>query len=272
VNIVHRIERALPGAAAAALALAVAGAVGDPAAAVVVRHDRDDARYLALADRLTGICHLELEHEGAPPDGEGVLVAPRWVLTAAHVGVEIVPGHRMTIVGREGTRTVEADTVFVHPGWDGGPDDLALVRLRRPVEGVAPVPVYRGRDEAGRTVVVGGRGDTGTGETGPTGNDGRLRAATNRVDEVSDHWLKFRFDAPDSATDLEGISGPGDSGGPALLADGGTTWVVGVSSGQSTRDTGGREGVYGVREYYTRVSSYAAWIDAVLGGESPSGE
>jgi len=242
-----------------------------PAVAVVIRHDRDDARYLELGQHLDGICHLNLQKENAPPDGEGALIHPYWVLTAAHVGVEMKRGHVLTVVGRNAAEDVEVDEVFLHPKWNDGPHDIALVRLKRPVENIDPVPIYRRRDEAGKIITIGGAGDFGTGETGPTGNDGKLRAATNRVDEVSENWLKFRFDEPDRATDLEGVSGPGDSGGPAFLIEGDSKFVVGVSSGQSTRDTGGREGLYGVREYYTRVSTYRGWIAKVLRENHPPG-
>ena len=39
-----------------------------------------------------------------------------------------------------------------------------------------------------------------------------------------------------------------------------------MSSGQDTRATEGREGLYGVTEFYTRVSSYLDWIDDTTGG------
>lgn len=250
-------------AAGAALALGVVAA--GSAQAVIIRHDRDDARYVELAKGLSGICHLNLRHKDAAPDGEGVLVAPDWVLTAAHVAEEIRPGHVLSVIGDGVREYVEADTAFIHPDWDGGAHDIALVRLRTPVETVAPVPLYRGRDEAGRVLLIGGAGDFGTGKTGPKKNDGRLRAATNRIDEASDNWLEFRFDPPDEATDLEGVSGPGDSGGPGFLEVDGVRYVAGVSSGQSTRDTGGHEGLYGVREFYTRVSSHLDWLDGLLG-------
>lgn len=62
---------------------------------------------------------------------------------------------------------------------------------------------------------------------------------------------------------LEGISGPGDSGGPAFLEIDGVIFLAGVSSWQDNRAQGGRQGVYGVLEYYARVSSYVGWIDEV---------
>ena len=59
---------------------------------------------------------------------------------------------------------------------------------------------------------------------------------------------------------------PGDSGGPALLEKDGTLLIAGISSGQDNRAQG-KEGVYGVLEYYTRVSAYAQWIDETIAGK-----
>ena len=142
-----------------------------------------------------------------------------------------------------------------------GKDDIALLELAAPVNGVTPIPFYDGKDEESgdRIVTFVGQGFSGDGVTGPVVRDGRRRAATNRIETVKKNWLIFLFDAPPGGTDLEGISGPGDSGGPALMTLGKTTYLVGISSGQDDRATG-KEGVYGVTEYYLRVSSYAEWI------------
>ncbi|MFV1987249.1 MAG: trypsin-like serine protease [Gemmatimonadota bacterium] len=243
---------------ASAVAVAPARA-GSPA--IVTRHDTDPAAHRALADRFPSLVHLNL------PDGEAVLIEPSWVLTAAHVGVEVQPGHTLTVAGRD----VEAAAVFIHPAWDDGPHDLALIRLAEPVAHVEPIRPYRERDEVGQVIYVVGAGHGGTGLSGPDGIPGELRAATNRVDEASEHWLKFRFDDPrdadSAATELEGVSGPGDSGGPAYVERGGIQYVAGISSGQGTWATGGREGVYGVTEFYTRVSSYYEWIRETLDGD-----
>lgn len=97
--------------------------------------------------------------------------------------------------------------------------------------GHGPPTAYAGSDEIGKEIVIVGKGDTGTGLSGPLSADGILRAATNRVDDIFDGQIVFDFDAPDSedVTDLEGVSGPGDSGGPAFLEANGTRYVVGIS-------------------------------------------
>ncbi|MDX1577620.1 MAG: trypsin-like serine protease [Gemmatimonadota bacterium] len=227
---------------------------------IILRHDADAEASKRLATGFRTLVHLNL------PDGEGVLIRPDWVLTAAHVAVEVRPGHALTVGGR----AAEVAEVRLHPAWDDGPHDIALLRLVSPVEHVRPVPVYRERDETGALVHIVGRGDGGTGLSGPDGEPGVLRAATNRIDFVTDAWIAFRFDDPreegSAATALEGVSGPGDSGGPAYIERDGVRYVAGVSSAQSTRETGGREGVYGVTEFYARVSSYIAWIEEVAGG------
>jgi hypothetical protein len=195
-------------------------------------------------------------------DGEGTLIAQRWVLTAAHVATEMAPGHRITIGGAEHI----VDSIVRHPDWNDGPHDLALLRLARPVEGTSPAHLYRGSAELDRAVVLVGYGDFGTGLSGPQGNDRQVRGATNRIDEAADFWLKFAFDPPADVrtTPLEGVSGPGDSGGPAFLDDRAAETLVGVSSGQSTRAAGG-PGRYGVVEYDVRVSRYIPWIESVTG-------
>lgn len=79
--------------------------------------------------------------------------------------------------------------------------------------------------------------------------------------------LRFTFDAPGepNVTDLEGICGGGDSGGPAYIKKGNVLYVIGVSSGQDARPANRQVGHYGVFEYYTRVSHFTKWIHDVIG-------
>ncbi len=226
-----------------------------------MRDDRDEARYVELARDFAPVVGLRRADGRDGHGAEGTLIATHWVLTAAHVARGLGPGD----LARIGDRDYRIAERQLHPDWHGDADvraDIALVRLAEPVTAVEPASLYRDTDEAGQVLTLVGRGGHGSGLTGPTAEDRRLRAATNRVERADGALLSFRFDAPadPDVTDLEGVSGPGDSGGPAFLRRDGMLYVVGISSSQDSRPTGRRPGRYGVIEYYPRVSCFAAWI------------
>ncbi len=177
-----------------------------PSDSIIRRHDVPDSLYLQLGSRYSSIVHINLPVPGGAADCEGTLIAPRWVLTAAHVAAEITPGHLLTVADEP----YQVDSVIRHPDWDDGPNDLALLRLERSVIGVRPAHLYRGSEEVDRVLVLVGYGDLGTGLSGPTGSDRQVRGATNRVDMASDFWLKMVFDSP---------------GEPASNTTGGCEWT-----------------------------------------------
>ena len=194
------------------------------------------------------------------PDGACTLVAPGWAITAAHVAASIAPGAQVAF----GDRTATVKRAVLHPegtAQRGVPPevDLALLELTAAVQGVAPLPLYRGRDELGASLVIVGYGDFGTPHGPLTRTDGRRRAATNVVVDAGPRRLFMKFDAPPEGTSLEGVGGPGDSGGPALVDVGGKWQVAGISSASMD----GKPGQYGVTDVYTRVGSYVEWIDTV---------
>ena len=214
---------------------------------MILRHDRPDAACLADEAAWPAVVTF------FGGDGAGTLVADRWLLTAAHTARNIPPDHRVPVGGRE--RRIAG--VVAHP--DG--IDLALVELDRSVDGVEPLALNDRLDEVGAEALLLGRGDFGNGLDGVLGADQRLRRVTNRIDSADDRWLRLRFDPPPDCTALEGVGGEGDSGGPALLRDGGRLTLAGVSSWQ---DHDGPLGAYGCVEHYVRVAPHVSWIRAVI--------
>ena len=225
-----------------------------PSSAIVVRHDKDEKLYRELGSTYPAAVSIL-------PDGSGVLVGSDWVLTAAHVA-RGVSGRNPRVEANGGEYDVAR--IYIHPEWTHGPHDIALMKLKRPVDGIDPVKLYDGTDEVGMEVTFVGRGDFGTGLTGPIEMDRVKRAATNIVDGADDDWVMFTFDEPGKGTELEGVSGPGDRGGPALIVRDGELYTIGVSV---FADGDGGPGRYGVKEGYTRVSTHLGWIEDVLAGK-----
>lgn len=236
---------------------------GNPLDAVIIRHDKADVLYLELGrNHREHIAHFNL------PGGEGVLIAPRWVLTAAHVAANVRRGTKVTIAGSDHIVRKR----YLHPLWlKEARYDIALVHLNLPVSKVNPLPLYRKSDEKGRIVTILGCGLTGNGMIGQkVKGDRKLRGAHNRVDRTSPSWIKLTFDSPDKGLELEGVSGYGDSGGPALIEDAGRWCVAGISAVQTFSKPGLYEGKYGVTDYYLRVSSFVSWIEATIRENSGS--
>lgn len=223
--------------------------------AIVTRDDRDDKLYRDLAKKYHCVCIVA-------GNGHGTLVGKNWVLTASHVAQVVSPLSRFVTFGEKNFRI---KAVYLHPSWPGRltrtSNDVALIELEKPVEGIKPVLVYEKSDEVGKDIVFVGSGFTGNGKTGPTTNDHVWRAAQNRIEKVGATFINFTFDAPPKGNDLEGISGPGDSGGPALLEQGGKTYIVGTSSANSSN---GAECTYGSQEFYGRVSTASSWIHRTM--------
>lgn len=222
---------------------------------MIIRHDVDDQKYLDLGEEYSS----SVAYLGGCA---GTLIDSNWILTAAHC----VKGRESALFNVQHIdKEYRVETIMVHPkfGLDReGQHDIALMQLKDPVMNGKPAELYDSKDEESRRVVFVGRGTFGNGQEGLIEHDAKQRGATNTIIGTSDQWIEFEFDSPENATTLEGISGSGDSGGPAFITVDERLYVVGVSSRQ--RGNGLKEGTYGVHEYYTRVSSNIAWIESVI--------
>lgn len=261
-------------------------AISFSASAVVIRSDVEDARYQIPASAFPALADM-------PGEGHGVLIAPQWVVTAAHAAPMQGMEANVTIGGV--ARRVER--VILHPDYTKLPDaivkkalesgnaseihaflatsdDIALIRLAVPVADVAPVPLYRGSGEVGRTVWILGKGATGNGIEGqPLHGSHRttLRRASNAITGAGDRYLWYRFDPPAVALPFEGMLGSGDSGGPVLIEDNGTTQLAGLASWIRGAPGQGADperalvgGLYGQVVYNVRISRYIGWIEGVI--------
>jgi hypothetical protein len=231
--------------------------LASPASAIVMRHDVPEARYRATEADFPPLATFY--RVGA----HGTLIHPEWVLTAAHTVFCLNKGHPI----RVGKERVEVEARYSHHGYRlDGSHDLALIKLSRPVHSVQPAELYTQADEVGQVVWFIGAGGAGNGLKGQAQarGDGQLRRAQNRVLSAKGGDLGFRFDSGEQAEPLEGVSGNGDSGGPAYVQRQGRYWLLGVSS--RTDSWLRAVGEYGVKELYTRVSAYQDWMRTVMRG------
>lgn len=255
------------------------------AGAIVIRDDVDDSKYRIPPSEFPALADM-------PGEGHGVLIEPRWIVTAAHA-VTWQPEIKQVMVNGV-ARDVEE--LVIHPGykkppqelldqaletWDwtlfrallSASDDIALIKLARPISDVSPVSLNKDEREFNQIVEIIGKGATGKGDSGyPFSAPHRteLRRAQNKVTSAHGRWLCYSFDKPSEALPLEGGSGSGDSGGPVLLRSGKDWSLAGLTSWADPQSTVRMPGRYGQISCNVRVSHYAGWIQGVISGV-PSG-
>ncbi|MEP7262758.1 MAG: hypothetical protein ABI669_16220 [Usitatibacter sp.] len=197
-----------------------------PAAAITIRPDRDDAEYLEMSSKYPAALRLR-------DAGEGVLVAPRWILSSAAAVRKLREAKVPKLA--VGSRDYEVLEYFLYQG-------LGLVALKTDVKGVAFTPLFHGADEEGQAVVLVAHG-----------GDGRKRGAINTIDRVSTQALGMRIKPLTEASDLQGMLTPSETGAPIFLQVGAGLTVAGIASGTD-----------GTWETYVRVSAFSLWIEATM--------
>lgn len=253
------------------------------AGAVVIRDDVPDLRYRMAVSEFPALADV-------PGEGHGVLIASRWVLTAAHV----VGWQESVDVVVVGGTPYAVNRIVVHPDYKKPPqdmidaaiksgdwaaflkfmaasDDIALIELAEPVRDVAPVRIYGG-SALGKVVRIMGRGATGKGSKGhhPHGpNRTDLRQGYNVIGSAEGRWIEYSFDPPPAAHPLEASLGNGDSGSPVLVAVGSEWQVAGITSWKRVQGNPMETwpGKYGQENYAVRVEHYREWIDRTIAAD-----
>jgi tetratricopeptide (TPR) repeat protein len=218
-----------------------------------------------------------------PGDGHGVLIASQWVITAAHTTFLTDRGKKIRI----GNKDYEIDKVVIHPGDLSAPShlnkgdakplidflkrdkDIALLKLTTKVTGVKPIQLYRDNNEQGKIITGYGKGATGNGLTGAqmeTRGSGVMNKFSNVINKVSDKWLFYQFDNSVGALPLEGMSGSGDSGGPAIIVENNTPYLAGLHSWHTYEGdlSNYQSSLYGQSGAMVRISYYKDWIQGEM--------
>ncbi|WP_342118773.1 trypsin-like serine protease [Pseudoduganella sp. OTU4001] len=249
--------------------------------AIVIRGDVKDSKYRIQPTEFPALADM-------PGEGHGVLIAPQWIITAAHAITWQSEINHVTINGK----IREVERVVVHPGykkppqdlqqnalatWDwtlfmvllSSADDIALIKLAQPVTDVAPAILHKGDDEFGQIIKIIGKGATGNGATGyefTSPHRTELRRAFNKVTSAHGRWFCYVFDKSSESLPLEGGSGSGDSGGPVLIENkqewrlaGLTSWTAPLGAVRN------RPGMYGQISCNVRLRHYKDWVDSVIG-------
>ena len=143
---------------------------------MIIRHDRTDRESLVNPREWPAITTF---FQGR---GAGSLIAPTWLLTAAHVARRIPTDHPFSV--EFGEKSYLIARVLLHPSydplWDEGEvdkekinetTDIALVELAIPVRNVVPYELYTRSDEMGQELLLLGTGQYGDGVRGVCGFD-----------------------------------------------------------------------------------------------------
>ncbi|XP_015226220.1 PREDICTED: complement C1r subcomponent-like [Cyprinodon variegatus] len=220
-------------------------------------------------------------------DGGAMIIADRWILTAAHVvvtkgevatpeSINIYIGHTDVGLLRK-TPSLNVTAIHVHPEYHNlnqlnFDNDIALIQVQDPVTfkaSIMPLCLPAKDDEYEDTIIgmVSGFGVTYKNNSQYQTKKLKYVHIPVASQEVCSNSLKGRSNAPILTDNMFCAGTPkggkdscqGDSGGAFTLqsADG-RFWAAGIVSWGLKC---GREGTYG---FYTKVANYVDWINKIM--------
>ncbi|MES2791136.1 MAG: trypsin-like serine protease [Planctomycetota bacterium] len=234
------------------------------------RHQTDEA-YRLHGSRFPSVCWIE------NPGGTGTLIAPTWVLTAAH---SVSKGHpRSGDSVRFDNRTYTIQRVVIHPHYSASGlrgsgsiyADLALLELTEPVTGIEPTKLNIASTELQHPCTIVGFGWSGIIAKGPPDSSDPFeavkRAGTNTISRIADDLIATQMNSKPNYTGptQDAAIGAGDGGGPLLIEVNGQLVIAGVVNGFSNGASNNLLMRKNNEDYYVPISPFVNWIEDTTG-------